>query len=786
MSRLKRLVQEIHRRSLWQVLSIYVVAGWFAYQVVWTFTESQGLPDWVPQAALVLLIVLLPVVLATAFVQEGVGGGPVRPEEAAAPEAATGEAEPAVGVPEADVSSLTRRVFTWRNAILTGLVMLVLLALSTGGFLGLRAAGVGPFGTLLTKGVLEERDRIVLADFENQTSEPLLGVVATQLFRTALSQSTAVSVAGQEYVANVLRRMEREPDAPLDYQLAREVAVRQGLKAVTAGEVIEVSGSYLVSARLVAAETGEELWTDSETARDSTAIIDSIDRLSRRLREKIGESLRTIRDSRRLAQVTTSSLEALQKYTQGTRAIRVEGDFAKGVGLLFEAVALDTAFAAAYASLGWVAALAEERTGTFEAFTAAYRHLDRLTDWERYYTIGSYYSTVTGEHEKAITTYLTLLDTYPDKSTGLFFLAGAYTTTRQHAQAVEMYNRAIELDSTNALAYRILFGNQMSLGDLQGAQATVDLMTENDNPYSLNAAAWYAFAREDYEGAEAALRAEGGSRRMANSDLAGVARLRGKLAEAEREYGEAMAGWEGDGSARLNVSEPVTALAAQASGRRYLSEAVRLALLRVQLDEGVERGIQTVEDALERHPLATIPVLDRPYAELAEFYAIAGRLDRARELLAERDSAIESPLGWRTEWRRHLAQGYIALAEGRQADAIAEFRLADDRSMNLCRSCALPPLGDAYDLAGEAASAVAVYERFLGGVLFGGDEVHAASQYLPSIYERLGALYESRGEPGRAIHYYGKLVELWKDADPELQPRVEAARRAIEALSPDT
>ncbi len=45
--------------------------------------------------------------------------------------------------------------------------------------------------------------------------------------------------------------------------------------------------------------------------------------------------------------------------------------------------------------------------------------------------------------------------------------------------------------------------------------------------------------------------------------------------------------------------------------------------------------------------------------------------------------------------------------------------------------------------------------------------------------------FEQRGNTERAIYYYGKLVELWKDADPELQPRVEAARRAIAALSPD-
>ena len=222
------------------------------------------------------------------------------------------------------------------------------------------------------------------------------------------------------------------------------------------------------------------------------------------------------------------------------------------------------------------------------------------------------------------------------------------------------------------------------------------------------------------------------------------------------------------------------------SPRRYLRDAVRLALIRLEFSDGVERGIQTVEDALERHPLATIPVLDRPYAQLAEFYAIAGRVDRARELLAEHDAAIDPSVAWRTEWRRHLAEGYVALAEGRHAEAIAEFRLADERSLNPCRSCALPPLADAYDLAGEPDSAVAVYERFLGERYFGMDELHAALHYLPSIYERLGALYEARGEPGRAIHYYGKLVELWQDADPELQPRVEAARRAIEALSPDT
>src|SRR5210317_110923 len=80
MSRLKRLIQEIHRRSLWQVLGIYLVGAWVAFQGIEALVSGLGLPEWVPGVALVLLIVGLPIVLATAFVQEGVGGGEAPPD----------------------------------------------------------------------------------------------------------------------------------------------------------------------------------------------------------------------------------------------------------------------------------------------------------------------------------------------------------------------------------------------------------------------------------------------------------------------------------------------------------------------------------------------------------------------------------------------------------------------------------------------------------------------------------------------------------------------------------
>jgi tetratricopeptide (TPR) repeat protein len=613
----------------------------------------------------------------------------------------------------------------------------------------------------------------VLADFEDHAGDSLTAKALTVAFRTDLSQSRVVTLVSPSYVAQVLARMERDPSSALDLALAREVAVRAGLKAVVGGEIISTAGGYILSAQLVSAESGDVLAAYRETADDSTAILSAIEQLSKQLRQRIGESLRTIRGNKPLDQVTTGSLEALRKYSQGVRAIDLEADFAKGIGLLREAVALDTAFAMAYWRLGYAYGIAEMRTWAVEAFTRAYRHRDRLTDRERYITLGSYYFGVAGELGRAITVHRTLLDAYPDDLTGLRGLSISYTMAQQYERSEEVAGRVLELDSTKWLAYWVVLRHQIVSGKFQEAQATVDRMIENRIPRANLAAADLPIARQDYEGAVAILRAGKDSdpdwRAVTSSHLAGLARLRGKLAEAEREFGDAMAGWEGAGW-----------------GRRYLSDAVNLALLHLQLGGDVERGIQTVEDALERCPLETIPVLDRPYPELAEFYAIAGRLDQARTLLAGHDAAIDPTLRWFTEGLRHSAEGYIALAEGNNAEAIAEFRLADDRSMFDCHWCALPPLADAYDLAGEPDSAVAVYERFLGEVVIGRAELHAASRYLPSVYERLGDLYEQRGDTARAIYYYGKLVELWKDADPELQPRVEAARWAIEALSPDT
>jgi tetratricopeptide (TPR) repeat protein len=746
MSRLKRLIHEIHRRSLWQVLSVYLISSWVTLQVADTVTAALGLPDWVPKFALVLLIVLLPVVLATAFVQEGVGGREAR--QVPTPANETADLEAAKRPPERGVH---HHIFTWRNAIVGAVLAFALLGVAVSGYMAMRLMGIGPVGTLVAKGVLNPRDRIVLADFENRTSDSLLAMAVTAAFRTDLSQSSVVSMADEEYVARVLVRMQTEAGAPLDYDLAREVAIREGLRAVVAGEVSSVGTAYVLSARLVAAETSEVLWADRQSADDPTAIIPAIDRLSKRLRERIGESLKTIRDNEPLETVTTSSLEALQKYSQSLRVLE-GGEVETGITLLEEAVALDTTFAMAYRKLG----IALGRRGRdmarrVEAYTKAFEYRDRLTDRERYTTIGSYYQLVADDRERAIAAYRALLDLHPDDQTGLNNLALLYAAQRDYEHAVELTQREIEFYPFHYLGYSNTAYYQVALGRWEAAESTLAAWAAAlpGHPRLEWRRAELAHARGDYEAAEAHLLAVREARKeslrfraVTSRALAWLATLHGRLAQAERHEFDASAADEQRGI----------------PGAAFRFEMVRAFFDSYHRNRPAEL-VRRADAALERYPLDELEPLDRPYLGLALGYAYSGRPDRAKEFLSAWESEIDSLIRRGVDFR-HGARAAIALAEGRFEEAI-----------------------DAYDRAGQSDSALAVYERFVITPWMArmDDDV-----FLPRAYERLGELYEQRGDTAKAIYYYGKLVELWKDADPELQPRVEAARRAIEALSPDT
>lgn len=116
MSRWKQLLREIHTRSLWQVLGIYLGASWVVLEVVATFIEQGIGPEWAFPGAIFLLLLGLPLVLATAIIQKGIGRRAASAAKAAATDGGGTASSPTIGV----LASKLRRLFTWRTALLSG------------------------------------------------------------------------------------------------------------------------------------------------------------------------------------------------------------------------------------------------------------------------------------------------------------------------------------------------------------------------------------------------------------------------------------------------------------------------------------------------------------------------------------------------------------------------------------------------------------------------------------------------------------------------------------------
>jgi len=752
MSRLRRLLKEVHQRSLWQLLASYVVGAWLVLQIAETLASLIGLPLWFGAGVIALLAFGLVLVLTTGLVQV----------------AAAYRSDP-----DRSYSGL-RRLFSWKHALIAGLVAVAVLVVGTGGYMGLRAMGIGPMGSLVAKGVLEERDPIVLADFEDQTGDTLAHTV-TNLFRIKIGQSGAVRVTGNDYARRVLPQLANEPDLPLTYDLARELAIREGLKGLIAGEIDRLGSSYVLSVRLVAAETGETLESFVETAEERDAILSAIDRLSTRLRERVGESLRSVQNSPPLRRAWTTSLEAARLADQGGQA-NERGEFRLAVDLYSRALEIDTLFAGAYAgralNLPMIGGDPKQRAADI---TRAYELRRSLPKAELYMVEGLYHY-MTGDLRRSVDAYLMLLELEPEHPSARNLLGSAYAELGDYARAEQMWRAHVEVNPTDETAWRNLSTVLFNQGKVTEAWEVLRLL-DAELPETPTTPLWryyFASAQGDYDAARMYLERwrdlSPGEQASFELRMSHLALVEGKLAEAENHLKR---------FSQLR-DNPVV----------YLEAGIELASRDLWLKGDTSRALEAVAATLASNPLDSIPPRLRPYYALATFYAFAGSPDRARELLAERettvppDSLIFQDDRVAREASRRAMQGVVALAEDRFEDAVAEFRFVSQRRPTSISG--LPLLGRALELAGQPDSAIAAYERYLTTPYRRRADVSDLDpNWLPVVYARLGDLYEQRGDTTQAIHYYGELIDLWKDADPELQPRVEAARRAIEALSTD-
>ena len=347
-----------------RVALLFAAASIAVLAVVFVLRQKLGLPDWVLAGAAALLVIGLPIMLVTG-----------RKERERVIAAATGTYR----VPDAGVA----KHFTWRKAILGGGLAFGTLVAIVIGYTVMRALGIGSIGTLQAKGLIKDRQPILLAEFENRAPDSTLGPTLTEALRVDLSQSETVKLLDGEAVGGALTRMQKPATTVLTPVIARELAQREGVPAIVEGEIDPVGKSYVISAKVISAANGSSLTALRETAASDAELIPAIDRLSRALRERIGESLVTIRADEPLEHVTTSSLDALRKYSQARR-LSDAGREDDAIPLLQEATTIDSSFAMAWRKLAVILSNhGAPYTKIADAAGHAYRHRDHLSELEK-------------------------------------------------------------------------------------------------------------------------------------------------------------------------------------------------------------------------------------------------------------------------------------------------------------------------------------------------------------------------------------------------------------------
>jgi tRNA A-37 threonylcarbamoyl transferase component Bud32/tetratricopeptide (TPR) repeat protein/TolB-like protein len=625
---------------------------------------------------------------------------------------------------------------------------------------------------------------IIVADVENRTADSTLGDLLSEALRTELRQSRIVTVMTPAATASALTRMQRVEVARVPAALAREIAQREGVPLVIEGRLQKVGNTFLVRAALVSPSDGAERSAVQETAASEDALIAAIGRLARRTREQLGESAVVLTALPPMEQVTTTSLEALRKYTE---AMRVGSGIAgaertkREVALLEEAVALDSTFAMAWRRLGVrlyrngnASAATQERAEA--ATTRAFELRARLSPVERALTEASYFSTSKRQDpQKARDAYLSVLAEQPSNDIALNNLASVYQGEGNYEKVREYGSRYIAVDSSNYSSWLWAIWGAYGTGRTDEARKIRELKRRRFTSsgeireMDIEDLLWLSVER-DYAGVERKARALWSA--VTEEDEIGAVgqhwvaslQIRGKLDEALR--------------VNDDLNGRMRALGDTAFIRRWTADGVRERYFARAFLTGDTVGSQrAIAQYIVESRIDTWKMRDRTNVNLALDYVVIGDAKRARERL----NAFVRSLGS----TREDAAGTFTLEDAKFRAALeAPVFLAESRPAEALRvlrpiMSALPAfpqetmlwIGRAYLAAGQPDSA----RVWLARITDTTDPRRAwteARLRMPAL-RTLCDIASTKDETQR---WCGGIVDAWKNGDPLVQPIVARAR----------
>ncbi|MBN2265965.1 MAG: tetratricopeptide repeat protein, partial [Candidatus Aminicenantes bacterium] len=593
----------------------------------------------------------------------------------------------------------------------------------------------------------EERDWILITDFENLTGEEMFDAGLETALTVSIQQSKYVNVYPPSRVRETLRRMEREPLTRVDEAVGREIALREGIKALLVGGISRVGSEYLLTARLVDPEKQTAVFSDSARAGTGEDILAGIDVLANKVRRGLGESLARIESGRMaLYKATTSSLEALRYFSASGRA---SDDVA--IKLLKQAIELDPDFALAHVELGVKYYIGGMRAEGEKHFEKALGLLDRLTGREQLW-IRALVEDWRGNREEGIRNYRAYLAQYPDDGTAWFRLGYATMVSSQPEAAIEAFKRVIEIDQGSASAYVNLASCYNMQDEREAAREhylkafaldpslETGLYVNNEYGFLMVRMGDIAEAERMFEkmaGLENNWRRTKGLR-----SLALLRMYQGRYKEAQEKLRE---------SAGLNRARKVGL--SEFRDRLYLAIAYR----RTGREEEFERELAAMEGI--RKAMKIEPSF---LAKLGTLYARAGRVREAERLLEAVSGAVGDVLaasgvsrsGAGDQAAYHRLKGEIELARGKYEEAIESFTMAGNlRDFWLEDSLAL-----AYKKSGNIDKAIEEYLKFMKTDVLG----YEAQDEWCAAPEELAKLYEAKGDAAEAAKWRQTLLGFGK------------------------
>ena len=611
---------------------------------------------------------------------------------------------------------------------------------------------------------LTEKDSIVIADFDNKTGDAVFDDTLKTALTVALNQSPFLNVFSDNRVAATLKLMTHPVNTKLTAEVTREVCQRAGSKAYIAGSIASLGSEYVISLKAVNCETEDTLAQDQVTAGSKEKVLNGVGDAAAKLRGQLGESLASVQKfDVPLEQATTSSFEALKEYTLAQKTARENGA-AQSLPHAQRAIELDPNFAMAHLAAGVHYYNLAEPARAAEYLSKAFQLKDRASERERLKITAAYYSSVTGQLDKAVQVYQQQIAEYPHDIAAYNNLGIAFAELGEYDKAVEVTNQGIRIEPTQITLHENLTGYLLALQKFDEAR---QIIRENQPRKPDN----YIFPAALYAMAFLASNSEG---------MAAQERWFSGKQDYET-FGLALASDTAAFSGNLQQARALTRKALEAAFRSDRKETGAIweaaAAHREASLGNADEGRRLATDALRISPGS--PGVE---VEAALAFASAGETGKAESLA--RDLEQHFPLDTQVQslWLPAI-RAQLELLHSNPASALKNLEPADSSlefgaiafAANASGSCLYPTYlrGEAYLAAGQGSDAAAEFRKILdhSGIVWNcwtGALARLGVARANALQAKTSSGADADAARVRALAAYKDFLTLWKEADPDI------------------